>query len=108
MNCRQQFILHTEERLHRHNEVTQILTFNFNSQGTPHVKKLLEAAVESTKHVLIRGVLTASLTYKVLETVTVEKEGILKSRLLMPMPEDLNDLNALSLGYFLIEEPLTS
>ncbi|CAD7085394.1 unnamed protein product [Hermetia illucens] len=49
-----------------------------------------------------------SLTYEELCTVTTEAEAVLNSRPILPLSEDPNDMTALTPGYFLIGEPLTT
>lgn len=84
------------------------INFNFIPPRAPHFGGLWEAAVKSAKHLLLRSVSTASLTYEELETVVVEVEGILNSRPLTPMSNDPADLTALTPGHFLIGEALTA
>ncbi|XP_075156297.1 uncharacterized protein LOC142229607 [Haematobia irritans] len=84
------------------------IKFNFIPPRAPYFGGLWEAVVKSTKHLLVRSMGTASLTYEEFETVVVEVEAILNSHPLTPMSSDPSDLTALTPGHFLIDEPLTT
>lgn len=51
--------------------------WNFIPPGTPHFGRLWEAAVKSAKHLLLKTVAIALLTYEELETVMEEIVAIL-------------------------------
>ncbi|XP_075150531.1 uncharacterized protein LOC142224633 [Haematobia irritans] len=73
------------------------IKFNFIPPRAPHFGGLWEAAVKSAKHLLVRSMGTASLTYEEFETVIVEVEAILNSRPLTPMSNSDADSRKLSL-----------
>ena len=86
----------------------QGINFKFIPPRAPHFGGLWEAAVKSAKHLLIKIISNASLTYEELETVIIEAEAILNSRPLTPLSADPNDFAPLTPGHFLVGEQLTA
>ncbi|XP_036347309.1 uncharacterized protein LOC118756662, partial [Rhagoletis pomonella] len=73
----------------------------------PHFGGLWEAAVKSTKTIVLKNIANAHLTFEELQTVFIEVEAILNSRPIAPMTDDPNDAEAVTPAHFLIGSTLT-
>jgi len=80
--------------------------WNFNPPSAPHFGGLWEAAVRSTKRLLVRTMSTHVFTYEEFSTVLIRIEAVLNSRPLTPASTDPHDLECLTPGHFLIGQPL--
>lgn len=80
--------------------------WHFNAPGAPHFGGIWEAAVKSTKRLLIRTVGPHILTWEELLTIVTRIEAVLNSRPLFPLSDDPSDLECLTPGHFLIGQPL--
>ncbi|KAL4108119.1 hypothetical protein QTP88_018370 [Uroleucon formosanum] len=80
--------------------------WHFNPPSAPHFGGLWEAAVRSTKRLLVRVIGTHIFTYEEFSTVLARVEAILNSRPLTPASSDPHDLDCLTPGHFLIGQPL--
>ncbi|KAL4141999.1 hypothetical protein QTP88_004531 [Uroleucon formosanum] len=80
--------------------------WHFNPPSAPHFGGLWEAAVRSTKRLLVRVIGTHIFTYEEFSTVLARVEAILNSRPLTPASSDPHDLECLTPGHFLIGQPL--
>jgi len=80
--------------------------WHFNPPSAPHFGGLWEAAVRSTKRLLVRVIGTHVFTYEEFTTVLARVEVILNSRPLTPSSPDPHDLECLTPGHFLIGQPL--
>lgn len=56
----------------------------------------------------LKRVQEQTLTFEEFYTLLTHKEAVLNFRPIFPLLDDLNDLEALAPGHFLIGEPLTS
>lgn len=74
----------------------------------PHFGGLWEAAVKSAKKHLRRIIGDSKLTFEELTTVLAQIEACLNSRPLTPAPSDVDGLEALTPGHFLIGQPLAA
>lgn len=84
------------------------IKWSFIPPYSPHMGGLWEAAVKSAKSHLKTVINDTPLTFEELYTVIVQIESILNSRPLCPLSVDINDLNVLTPGHFLIGTALNS
>lgn len=97
----------------RSQEMSQYLAdrgteWKFITPAAPFHGGLWEAAVKSTKRHLSKVVGQRVLTYNQLATLLVKIEGILNSRPLMTLRDDLESGLALTPGHFLVGRPIIS
>ncbi|XP_075154313.1 uncharacterized protein LOC142227952 [Haematobia irritans] len=76
--------------------------FSFIPPRSPHFGGLWEAAVKSTKILLVKNISQAHLTLEELQTVLVEVESILNSRPIAAKSDDPNDGEALTPAHMII------
>ncbi|GFW59587.1 integrase catalytic domain-containing protein [Trichonephila clavipes] len=69
---------------------------------------LREAGVKSFKFYLKRAVGNRKITLEEFLNIITQIEGILNSRPITPLSEDIDDLEVLTPGHFLIRRPITS
>lgn len=81
-------------------------TWHFNPPGAPHFGGLWEAAVRSSKSLLVRIMGEHTFTIEEFGTVLCRIEAILNSRPLTPASSDPAELDCLTPGHFLIGRPL--
>lgn len=82
--------------------------WHFIPPAAPHFGGLWEAGVKSMKYHLKRIVGDSTLTYEELTTLTHQIEACLNSRPLCPLNDDVNDVEALTPGHFLVGRGLVS
>ncbi|GFV76149.1 integrase catalytic domain-containing protein [Trichonephila clavipes] len=76
----------------------------------PHssnVGGLWEAGVKSFKHHLYRTLVNSKITSEEFETIIIQIEGILNSRPLVPLSDNINEYEVLSPGHFIIGRPIS-
>lgn len=92
-----------------HDEMNkQQIEWHFNAPLWPTAGGLWEAAVKSMKFHLRRTIGEQKLTYEQFMTLLTEVEACLNSRPLCALTEDIDDLDYLTPGHFLVNGPLLS
>ncbi|XP_015367520.1 PREDICTED: uncharacterized protein LOC107164278 [Diuraphis noxia] len=81
-------------------------TWHFNPPSAPHFGGLWEAAVRSTKSLMVKVMGEHTFTLEEFTTIICRIEAILNSRPLTPTSTDPSDLDCLTPGHFLIGQPL--
>lgn len=82
--------------------------FQFIPAKSPNFGGLWEAAVKSMKHHLKRSIGVRTLYPDELQTVFAQIEACLNSRPLTPLSNDVDDLEALTPGHFIIHRPMNA
>ncbi|GFY07917.1 integrase catalytic domain-containing protein [Trichonephila clavipes] len=83
------------------------ISWNFMPSRVPDFRGLWEAGVKSFKLYLKRAVGNLKMTLEEFLTIITQIEGILNSRPITPLSEDIDDLEVLSPSHFLIGTPIT-
>ncbi|XP_018368315.1 PREDICTED: uncharacterized protein LOC108764526 [Trachymyrmex cornetzi] len=86
----------------------QAISWHFIPAYSPHMGGLWEAAIKSAKTHMHKVIGPTTLTFEELYTVLTQIEACMNSRPLTVMSQDINDLNVLTSGHFIIGEPLTA
>ncbi|GFW77679.1 integrase catalytic domain-containing protein [Trichonephila clavipes] len=74
----------------------------------PNFGGLWEAGVKSFKFYLKSAVGNLKMTLEEFLSIITQIEGILNFKPITPLSEDIDDLEVLTLGHFLIGRPITS
>ncbi|GFV01862.1 integrase catalytic domain-containing protein [Trichonephila clavipes] len=69
---------------------------------------LWEAGVKSFKHHLYRTLVNSKITFEEFETIIIQIEGILNSRPLVPLSDNINENEVLTPGHFIIGLPISA
>ncbi|KAJ3646592.1 hypothetical protein Zmor_024173 [Zophobas morio] len=113
-NMYHQILIHPEDR--RYEQIlwrddphltTNHMNFHFIPPSTPHMGSVWEAAVKSAKSQLKRVTGAFLFNFQEIQTLLIQVETCLNSRLLTTMSKDPYDLTPLTPGHFLVGTPLT-
>ncbi|GFX99632.1 retrovirus-related Pol polyprotein from transposon TNT 1-94 [Trichonephila clavipes] len=69
---------------------------------------LWEAGVKSFKHHLYRTSVNSKVTFEEFETIIIQIEGMLNSRPLVPLSDNINEYEVLTPGHFIIGRPISA
>ncbi|XP_017470374.1 PREDICTED: uncharacterized protein LOC108362054 [Rhagoletis zephyria] len=81
-------------------------TWHFNPPSAPHMGGFWEAGIKRVKYHLKRALGPSHLTYEEFATVLTEVEACVNSRPICCIPTEVNDLEVLTPGHFIVGEPL--
>ncbi|GFY12223.1 uncharacterized protein TNCV_4935121 [Trichonephila clavipes] len=84
------------------------ISWNFMPPRAPNLGGLWEAGVKSFKFYLRRAVGNLKMTLEEFLTIITQIEGIQNSRLITPLSKDIDDLEVLTPGHFMIGRSITS
>ncbi|GBO23490.1 hypothetical protein AVEN_146283-1 [Araneus ventricosus] len=84
------------------------ITWSHITPRAPHHGGLWEGSVKSFKFYFKRVVNNTCLTYEEFLTILIQIEGLLNSRPLTPLSSEVEDLEILTPGHFLIGRPITA
>ncbi|GBN05693.1 hypothetical protein AVEN_107849-1 [Araneus ventricosus] len=84
------------------------ITWSYILPRAPHHGGLCEVSVKSFKFYFKRVVSNTCLTYEEFLTILIQIEGLLNSRPLIPLSSEVEDLEILTSGHFLIDRPITA
>lgn len=112
--CKELKSLHADVmRNFKENPIGDVLSndgtdWHFNPPGAPSFGGIWEAGVKSVKHHLRRVMGETLFTFEELSTTLAQIEATLNSRPICPLTDDINDVDVLTPGHFLIGEPMNA
>ncbi|GBL92712.1 Speckle-type POZ protein-like B [Araneus ventricosus] len=87
---------------------SEAIQWKFIPPRSPNFGGLWEAGVKSFKHHLHRTLTNCKITIEEFETIVIQIEGILNSRPLIPLSDNINEYEVLTPGHFIIGRPITA
>ncbi|GFW17373.1 integrase catalytic domain-containing protein [Trichonephila clavipes] len=90
-------------------KIAQLSEFKAEIDALKKVKVFQkQAGVKSFKHHLYRTLVNSKITFEEFETVIIQIEGILNSRPLVPLSDNINEYEVLTPGHFIIGRPISA
>ncbi|GFX78361.1 integrase catalytic domain-containing protein [Trichonephila clavipes] len=87
---------------------SEAIQWKFIPPRSPNFGGLWEAVVKSFKHHLYRTLVNSKITFEKFETIKIQIEGILNSRPLVPLSDNINEYEVLTPGHFIIGRPISA
>ncbi|GFW13793.1 integrase catalytic domain-containing protein [Trichonephila clavipes] len=87
---------------------SEVIQWKFISPRSPNFGGLWEAGVKSFKHHLYRTLVNSKITFEEFETIIIQIEGILNSRPLVPLSDNINEYEVLTPGHFINGRPISA
>ncbi|GFW55936.1 integrase catalytic domain-containing protein [Trichonephila clavipes] len=87
---------------------SEAIQWKFIPPRSPNFGGLWEAGVKSFKHHLYRTLVNSKITFEEFETIIIQIEGILNSRPLVPLSDNINEYEVLTPGHFIIGRPIST
>ncbi|GFV83864.1 integrase catalytic domain-containing protein [Trichonephila clavipes] len=87
---------------------SEAIQWKFVPPRSPNFGGLWEAEVKSFKHHLYRTLVNSKITFEEFETIIIQIEGILNSRPLVPLSDNINEYEVLTPGHFIIDRPISA
>ncbi|GFT75610.1 integrase catalytic domain-containing protein [Trichonephila clavipes] len=84
---------------------SEAIQWKFIPPRSPNFGGLWEAGVKSFKQYLYRTLVNSKITFEEFETMIIQIEGILNSRQLVPLSDNINEYEVLTPGHFIIGRP---
>ncbi|GFV52642.1 integrase catalytic domain-containing protein [Trichonephila clavipes] len=87
---------------------SEAIQWKFIPPRSPNFGGLWEAGVKSFKYHLYRTLVNSKITFEEFETIIIQIEGILNSRQLVPLSDNINEYEVLTPGHFIIGRPVSA
>ncbi|GFT76162.1 integrase catalytic domain-containing protein [Trichonephila clavipes] len=87
---------------------SEAIQWKFIPPRSPNFGGMWEAGVKSFKPHLYRTLVNSKITFEEFETVIIQIEGILNSRPLVPLSDNINEYEVLTPGHFIIGRPISA
>ncbi|GFX11645.1 integrase catalytic domain-containing protein [Trichonephila clavipes] len=87
---------------------SEAIQWKFIRRRSPNFLGLWEAGVKSFKHHLYRTLVNSKITFEEFETIIIQIEGILNSRPLVPLSDNINEYEVLTPEHFIIGRPISA
>ncbi|GFW74417.1 integrase catalytic domain-containing protein [Trichonephila clavipes] len=87
---------------------SEAIQWKFIPPRFPNFEGLWEAGVKLFKHHLYRSLVHSKITFEEFEKIIIQIEGILNSRSLVPLSDNINESEVLTPGHFIIGRPISA